>query len=227
MANEQFSTAVTAPAGGVLATNKVLRNTYMLLAMTLGFAAAMAVVAMQLEVGRPNLIVMLAGFFGLLFLVHKTAHSAFGLVSVFLFTGFLGFTLGPIISMYMQIAPGAVPQALALTAFTFLGLSGYALTTKRDLSFLRGFVAAGVMILLGILAIYVVMYLMGSTMPAGISLAISGFVVLLMSAIILYQTSEIVHGGETNYILATTTLFVSLYNLFTSLLHLIGFMGDD
>lgn len=229
MANERFGTAVATPDGGVLATNKVLRNTYMLLAMTLAFAAVMASVAMSMDIGRINPFLMLGGFFGLLFLVHKTANSAFGLVSIFAFTGFLGFMLGPILNLYLSLPNGSavVAQAMGLTAFTFLGLSAYVLTTKADMSFMRGFLMAGVMILLGIIAIYLIMYAMGSTMPTGISLAISGFVVLLMSGLILYQTSEIVHGGETNYILATTSLFVSLYNLFTSLLHLIGFMGDD
>ncbi|MEM7216940.1 MAG: Bax inhibitor-1/YccA family protein [Pseudomonadota bacterium] len=226
MANQPVGNAIGREAS-VLATNKVLRNTYMLLALTLAFSAVVATVSMSMGVPYLGFFPTIIGFFALLFLVHKTANSAFGLVSIFLFTGFLGLTLGPLLNAYMTIAPSAIPQALGLTAFTFIGLSAYVLTTKADMSFLRGFVVIGVLVLLGIIGIYAIMQFTGGTVPPGIQLAISAFVVLLMSAIILYQTSDIVHGGETNYILATTTLFVSLYNLFTSLLHLIGFMGDD
>ena len=229
MADERFAAAVSAPAGGLLATHKVLRNTYMLLAATLAFSAVMAAVSYQLQVPFLGLLPTLAGFFGLMFLVHKTANSAMGLVSVFLFTGFLGFTLGPILNAYLSLPNGGsvVAQAMGLTAFTFIGLSAYVLTTKADMSFMRGFIVAGMMILLGIIAMAVIASFTSWAIPSGVQLAISAFVVLLMSAYILWETSEIIHGGETNYILATTSLFVSIYNLFTSLLHLIGFMGDD
>jgi len=229
MADERFAAAVSAPAGGLLATHKVLRNTYMLLAATLAFSAVMAAVSYQLQVPFLGLLPTLAGFFGLMFLVHKTANSAMGLVSVFLFTGFLGFTLGPILNVYLSLPNGGsvVAQAMGLTAFTFIGLSAYVLTTKADMSFMRGFIVAGMMILLGIIAMAVIASFTSWAIPSGVQLAISAFVVLLMSAYILWETSEIIHGGETNYILATTSLFVSIYNLFTSLLHLIGFMGDD
>ncbi len=229
MADPRFGTAVATPSQqSVLATNKVLRNTYMLLAMALGFSAITATVSMSMNVPY-NPLIMLGGFFGLLFLVHKTADSVWGLVSVFALTGFMGVMLGPILNYYLSTANGSanVAQAMGLTAFTFIGLSAYVVTSKADMSFLRGFIAAGMLILLGIIGIYVVMYLTGNSIPSGIGLAISGFVVLLMSAYILWQTSSIVHGGETNYILAATGLFVSIYNLFTSLLHLIGFMSDD
>ena len=229
MADDRFSGAVAAPASGALATNKVLRNTYILLAATLAFSAVMALVSYQLRVPFLGLMPTLAGFFGLMFLVHKTANSAFGLVSVFLFTGFLGFTLGPILTAYLSLPNGGtlVAQAMGLTAFTFVGLSGYVLTTKADMSFMRGAIVAGMMVFLGIIGMSVIAHLAGWAIPSGVHLAISGFVVLLMSAYILWETSEIVHGGETNYILATTSLFVSIYNLFTSLLHLLGAMGDD
>ena len=229
MADPRFGTAVATPSQqSVLATNKVLRNTYMLLAMTIGFSAVTATVSMSMNIPY-NPLLMLGGFFGLFYLVHKTADSAWGLLSVFALTGFMGVMLGPILNHYLSTANGAanVAQAMGLTAFTFIGLSAYVVTTKADMSFLRGFVVAGGLILMGIIGIYVVMYLMGSSIPSGIRLAISGFVVLLMSAYILWDTSNIVHGGETNYIRAATHLFVSIYNLFTSLLHLIGFMGDD
>lgn len=229
MANEQFNGAVTAPQASVLATNKVLKNTYMLLAATLAFAAVMASAAVAFNFPRLGFVPFIAVFFGLSFLVNKTANSGWGLVSVFLFTGFLGANLGPIINMYMGIPNGAamVTQAFGLTAFVFLGLSAYVVTTKADMSFMRGFISAGVMIALGIIAIAVVMSLMGSQIPSVAMLAISGFFVLFMSALILYQTSEIVHGGETNYIRATTTLFMTIYNLFVSLLSIFGIMGDD
>ena len=229
MADERFASTVAAPAGGLLATHKVLRNTYMLLAATLAFSAVAAMVSFRLKVPFLGLLPTLAGIFGLMFLVHKTANSAMGLVSVFLFTGFLGVTLGPILNVYLSPPNGGsmVAQAMGLTAFTFVGLSGYVLTTKADMSFMRGAIVAGMMVFLGIIGVYVLAHLFGWAIPSGVHLAISGFIVLLMSGYILWETSEIIHGGETNYILATTGLFVSIYNLFTSLLHIIGFMGDD
>jgi modulator of FtsH protease len=229
MANQQFNSAVAPSRASELATNKVLKNTYMLLAATLAFAAVMASAAVAMNFPRLGFIPFLAVFFGLSFLVNKTANSGWGLVSVFLFTGFLGANLGPIINMYMGIpnGPAMVTQAFGLTAFVFLGLSAYVVTTKADMSFMRGFVMAGVMIALGMIAIAVIMSLMGTQVPSFVMLAVSGFFVLLMSALILYQTSEIVHGGETNYIMATTTLFMTIYNLFVSLLSIFGIMGDD
>lgn len=229
MANEQFNSAAATSGAGELATNKVLKNTYMLLAATLAFAAVTAMGAVALDIPRLPLIPFLAVFFGLSFLVTKTANSGWGLVSVFLFTGFLGASLGPIINFNLGIPNGSaqVAQAFGLTAFVFIGLSAYVVITKADMSFLRGFVMAGVMIMLGMIGIAVIMQLVGGTIPSGIMLAYSAFVVLLMSALILYQTGEIVNGGETNYILATTTLFMTIYNLLISLLNIFGMMGDD
>lgn len=229
MANEQFNGAIAVPAGGELATNKVLKNTYMLLAATLAFAGLGAFVAMQMGFGRLGPLPFLAGFFGLSFLVNKTANSGWGLVSVFLFTGYLGVSIGPVVNMYLGTANGGamVTQAFGLTALTFFGLSAYVVTTRADMSFLRGFVMAGGMIMMGLVAIFVLSYYMGWQIPSYISLAFSGFVVLLMSGMMLWKTSEIVHGGETNYILATTTLFMTIYNMFMALLHIFGIMGDD
>lgn len=229
MANEQFNSAVALPAGGELATNKVLKNTYLLLAATLAFAGLAAYVAMQMGIGRLGPLPFLAGFFALSFLVSKTANSGWGLISVFLLTGFLGVGVGPIIDMYLNTANGGamVAQAFGLTAFTFLGLSAYVVTTRADMSFLRGFVMAGILIMLGLVAIFVLSYYMGWTIPTWASLLFSGFVVLLMSALMLWETSEIVHGGQTNYILATTSLFMSIYNMFMALLSIFGIMGDD
>lgn len=229
MANEQFNSAVATSGAGALATNKVLKNTYMLLAATLAFAAMTAMAAVALDLPRLGLIPFLAVFFGLSFLVSRTANSAWGLLSVFLFTGFLGANLGPIINLYLGIpnGPAMVAQAFGLTAFVFIGLSAYVVTTKADMSFLRGFVVAGVMIMLGMIGIAVIMQLVGGVFPDWVMLAYSAFVVLLMSAIILYQTGEIISGGETNYIMATTTLFLAIYNILMSLLSIFGIMGDD
>ena len=214
---------VVRPAESVLATNKVLRNTYLLLSMTLLFSAAMAFVGMQANVVLGPLVT-LGGYFLLLFLTSRFANSGLGLVFVFALTGFLGFTLGPMLNAYLALpnGPQLVMTALGGTGVIFLGLSGYALTTRKDFSFMGGFLIVGILVafLAGIGALVF-------SLP-GLSLAVSAMFVLLMSGLILYQTSEIIHGGETNYILATVTLYVSLYNLFASLLHLLGaFSGDD
>ena len=229
MANEQFRGPIAAPAGGELATNKVLKNTYMLLAATLAFASLTGAVAMALNLPPMGFIMFFALFMGLSFLVNKTADSGWGLVTVFLFTGFLGAQLGSIVSLYLGLPNGAaiVSQAFGLTAFVFLGLSAYVVTTKTDMSFLRGFIVVGSMLALGMCLLYVGMILFGVALPTPVSLAVSGFFVLFSSALILWQTSEIVQGGETNYIRATTTLFVSIYNILLSLLNIFGIMGDD
>ena len=207
----------------VLATNKVIRNTYMLLSMTLLFAAVTASAAVALKLPHPGLIVTLIGYFGLLFVTTKLRDSGWGLVSVFALTGFMGYTLGPIVSHYLGLPNGGqtVMTAMAGTAAIFLGLSAYALTTRRDFSFMGGFLMVGILVafLAGLGAIFF-------EMPV-LSLAVSAMFVLLMSGLILYQTSEIIHGGETNYVMATVTLFVSIFNLFTSLLHLLGFMNNN
>jgi len=229
MANEQFNGAIAVPAGGELATNKVLKNTYLLLSATLAFAGLGAYVAMEMGLGRLGPLPFLAGFFALSFLVSKTANSGWGLISVFLLTGYLGVGIGPVINMFLNTSNGGamVAQAFGLTAFTFLGLSAYVVTTKADMSFLRGFVMSGILIMLGLVAVFVISHYAGWTVPSWASLAFSGFVVLLMAALMLWETSEIVHGGQTNYILATTSLFMSIYNMFMALLSIFGIMGDD
>ncbi|WP_323002514.1 Bax inhibitor-1/YccA family protein [Denitromonas sp.] len=207
----------------VLATNKVIRNTYMLLSATLLFSALTAGVSMALALPHPGLIITLVGYFGLLFLTSKLRNSAGGILAVFALTGFMGYTLGPIISHYINLPNGTqtVMTAMAATGAIFLGLSGYALTTRKDFSFMGGFLMVGIIVafLAGLGAIFF-------SIPA-LSLTVSAAFVLLMSGLILYETSNIIHGGETNYIMATVTLFVSIFNLFTSLLHLLGFMNDD
>ncbi|MGB5475060.1 MAG: Bax inhibitor-1/YccA family protein [Gammaproteobacteria bacterium] len=207
----------------VLATNKVLRNTYALLSMTLIFSALCAGAAVALSMPPMGMIVTLVGYFGLLFLTTRFSNSGLGLLFVFALTGFMGLTLGPIISMYLSIPNGnqLVMTAMGGTGVIFLGLSGYVLTTRKDFSFIGGFLMVGILVafLAGIASMFL-------SMP-GLSLAVSAMFVLLMSGLILYQTSEIIHGGETNYILATVTLFVSIYNLFLSLLQLLGALGGD
>jgi len=212
-------------AVNTVAANKLIRNTYTLLAITLVFSAAMAGLAMVMQVSPGISIFCSLGALGLLwFVLPRTANSATGLGVVFAFTGLLGFGLGPILTMYLSLpkGPEIVMTALGGTGVIFLALSGYALTTKKDFSFMGGFLFAGILVafVAGIAA-------MLFSMP-GLSLAVSAMFVLLMCGLILYQTSQIVNGGETNYILATTTLYVSLYNLFTSLLHLLtAFSGDE
>lgn len=207
----------------VLATNKVIRNTYILLSLTLAFSAAMAGVSMAMGMPFINPIITLVGYFGLLFLTAKLRNSPSGILAVFALTGFMGFTLGPLVSYYLALPNGGaiVMQALGGTAAIFLGLSGYALTTRKDFSFMGGFLFVGILVaFVGGLAAWIF------SMPA-LSLAVSAMFVLLMSGLILWETSNIIHGGETNYIMATVTLYVSIYNLFTSLLHLLGFMNND
>ncbi|EGV49752.1 Bax inhibitor-1/YccA family protein [endosymbiont of Riftia pachyptila] len=219
----RFATAVARPQGAVLATNKVIRNTYMLLSMTLVFSAATAGVSVLFNLPHPGFIITLVGYFGLLFLTSKFRDSALGLVCVFALTGFMGITLGPIINTYLGLpnGPELVMTALGSTGAIFLGLSGYALTSRKDFSFMGGFLMAGILV-----AFLAGLGAMLFELP-GLSLAVSALFVLLMSGLILWETSNIIHGGETNYIMATVTLYVSIYNLFTSLLHLLGAFGGD
>ena len=206
------------------AARKVLRNTYLLLSATLLFSAAMAALCMALGAPRLGVVPTLLVYFGLLVGVHKLQNSAWGVAAVFGLTGFLGFTLGPIISLYLHAIPNGamvVANALGITGVTFVALSLYAVKSRRSFSFLGGFLFVGVIaaFLLGLAAIFFHL--------SGLSLAVSGLFVLLSSGLILWETGEIVNGGETNYVLATVSLYVSLFNLFTSLLQLLGFASDD
>ncbi len=217
---------VYAPAteASALQTNKVLKNTYILLAATLLFSAAMAGVAMVAGMPFINPWITLAVYFGLLFGTAKTSNSGLGLLFVFALTGFMGLTLGPIISLYLTALPNGgqiVMTAFGTTGLTFLGLSAYAIRSGRDFSFMGGFLTVGILgaFVLGIVALIFQMPML--------SLAVSAMFVIAMAGLILYQTSAIVNGGETNYIMATVTLYVSIYNLFTSLLHLLGAFGDE
>ena len=224
--NDPRIQAIALPNGGaesILTTNRVVRNTYLLLSMTLLFAAVTAATSLALKLPHPGLIVTLVGFFGLLFAVHKLKDSGWGILAVFALTGFMGYTLGPVISRYLGLPNGGeiVMQAMGATAAIFVGLSAYGLTTKKDFSFMGGFLMVG--ILLAFLASLAAIFF---EIPA-LSLTVSAAFVLLMSGLILYETGNIIHGGETNYVLATVTLFISIFNLFTSLLQLLGFMGGD
>ena len=215
---------ISRTATSTLATSKLIRNTYALLSMTLLFSGVTAGLSMVFNWPHPGLLLTLVGYFGLLFLTHKLRNSVWGLVSVFALTGFMGLTLGPILSAYLGLPNGdqIVMTALGGTGAIFLGLSAYVLATRKDFTFMGGFLMVGILVaFLGSLGA------LFFDIP-GMQLAISAMFVLLMSGYILYETSRLVHGGETNYILATVSLYVSIYNLFLSLLHLIGaFSGGE
>jgi modulator of FtsH protease len=208
----------------VVSTNKVLRNTYMLLGMTLLFSALCAGISMAVGIPQGAALVLTLVGFGLLFVVNRTADSSKGLIAIFAFTGVMGAALGPMLSFYLAMpgGPALVLQALAGTAVVFFGLSAYALTTRRDFSFLGGFLMVGLIVAL--VAMIANIFL---AIPA-LSLTISAAVVFIMSGLILFDTSRIINGGETNYIRATVGLYLNIYNLFVHLLSLLtALSGDD
>ncbi|WP_415893218.1 Bax inhibitor-1/YccA family protein [Neptuniibacter sp. PT8_73] len=221
--NTSIRSSATQTQTSALESNKVLRNTYALLSMTLLFSAITAGVSIALQLPHPGVIISLVGFFGLYFLTYKLRNSVWALPSVFALTGFMGYTLGPIVGHYLAMPGGGsiVMNAMGMTGVIFLGLSAYVLTTRKNFTFMGGFLMVGVLLafVAGLGAIFF-------QIPA-LSLAVSAMFVLLMSGFILYETSNILHGGETNYIMATVSLYVSIYNLFTSLLHILGFLGGD
>ena len=215
---------VTRSSESILATNKVLKNTYMLLALTLLFSAVTAWVSMQVMPSRGFSLGASFAAMGLIwFVLPRTANSAAGIGVVFAITGLLGYSLGPILSHYMQLSNGSqlIMTALGGTGVIFLALSGYVLTTKKDFTFMGGFLITGLLVLLGAMLLNLFLHI-----PA-LSLALSAAVIMVMSGFILYDTSRIVRGGETNYIHATVGLYLNLYNIFTSLLHILGIFGDD
>lgn len=223
--SNQAHISTTQRSESVLQTNKVLRNTYMLLGLTLAFSAFTAYLSASMGLPHPGFIITLVGFYGLLFLVHKTANSAMGLVSVFALTGFMGYTLGPILGMISAIGPSGdeiIMTALGGTALIFFTLSAYVLSTKKDMSFLSGMMMALFVVL--IVAFIANIFL---NMPA-LQLTLSALFILFSAGAILMQTSAIIHGGERNYVLATVTLYVSIYNIFVSLIQiLLAFAGGD
>jgi len=220
-----YQTAVTRSQESILTTNKLIRNTYSLLSMTLIFSAVMAAVSMSVNLGGTIPIVCSLAAIGLLwFVLPRYENSSAGIGIVFAITGLLGFGLGPMLNHYMAMSNGGqlIMTALGGTGVIFLGLSGYALTTRKDFSFLGGFLMVG--ILVGFLASIGALIFQ---IPA-LALAVSAMFIMLMAGLILYQTSAMVNGGETNYISATITLYIAFLNIFTSLLHLLGaFSGDD
>ncbi len=217
----QFNTAVARSEGVILQTNKLVKNTYILLSVTLMFSAVTAFTSIALQASFGTAFVATLVGIGLLwFVLPKTANSATGIPVLFGITGLLGFGLGPIIGHYLTVNPSIVMTALGGTGAIFLGLSGYALTTRKDFSFMGGFLMVGLVVVIGA-AILNIFF----AMPA-VFLAINAAIVMIMSGLILYQTSALIHGGETNYIMATAGLFLSILNLFTALLHLLG-MADD
>ncbi len=221
----RYEPAITArPREAVLATNKVIRNTYTLLSMTLLFSALMAMASVMIGVGPGASLLCTFGALGLVwFVLPRTANSSAGLLTVFAFTGLLGFGLGPTLVYYLSMSngPQIVATAFGGTAVIFLGLSAYALISRQDFSFMGGFLVAGLLIVL--LAALANIFL---SIPA-LSLAISAIVIALMSGFILYDTSRMIHDGQTNYILATASLYINIFNIFVHLLHILGVMGGD
>lgn len=207
----------------VLSTNKVLRNTYTLLSMTLVFSAAMAYIGVVTQASFGGALIANIAAIGLLwFVLPRTANSGAGIGVVFAFTGLLGYGLGPILNYYLAVNPSIVMTALGGTGIIFLGLSGYALTTRKDFSFMGAFLMVGLFVIIGAALLNIFM-----NIPA-LGLAVSAGIIVIMSGLILYQTSAIIHGGETNYIMATASLFLSILNMFTALLHILGaFSGND
>ena len=200
----------------LLSTHKVLRNTYFLLSLTLAFSAITATASTVLMLPSPGLILTLVGMYGLMFLTYKTANKPTGIISAFAFTGFLGYILGPILNTYLSAGMGdVIAMALGGTALVFFCCSAYVLTTRKDMSFLGGMLMAGIVVANIFLQL-----------PA-LHLAISAVFILISSGAILFETSNIIHGGETNYIRATVSLYVSLYNIFVSLLSILGFASRD
>ena len=218
----QSRIVVNSQEESLLSTHKVLRNTYLLLGLTMAFSAVVAYISMSLNLPYPNLIVLLVGFYGLLFVTNRLANSAWGILAAFAFTGFMGYTIGPILNIY--VARGMedlIMLAFAGTAIVFFACSAYVLTTKKDMSFLSTAIfSLFIVLLLGIVAS------LFFQIPA-LAVGISALFVVFSTMTILYETSNIIHGGETNYIRATVSIYVSIYNLFISLLRLLSIFSSD
>ena len=218
----QSRIVVNSQEESLLSTHKVLRNTYFLLGLTMAFSAVVAYISMSLNLPYPILIVLLVGFYGLLFVTNRLANSAWGILAAFAFTGFMGYTIGPILNMY--VARGMedlIMLAFAGTAIVFFACSAYVLTTKKDMSFLSTAIfSLFIVLLLGIVASFFFQ------IPA-LAVGISALFVVFSTMTILYETSNIIHGGETNYIRATVSIYVSIYNLFISLLRLLSIFSSD
>ena len=219
--NQSYNTA--RPVMSTIETNKVLKNTYFLLAMTLAFSAVTAGISMVMNLPYFMGLVFSLIAFGVLFVVNKKADSASGVAWVFVFTGLMGAGLGPMLNYYAAIpnGPSIIAQALGLTGMVFLGLSAYTVSTKKDFSFMRNFLVAGLII---VIVAAIINIFVGSTMG---QLAIRSMSALVFSGFILFDTSRIVRGEETNYVSATISMYLNILNLFTSLLSILGIMNDD
>ncbi|MDH3221606.1 MAG: Bax inhibitor-1/YccA family protein [Gammaproteobacteria bacterium] len=218
----QMNTAVTRSQEAILQTNKVIKNTYILLSMTLIFSGFMAYLGVITGIGQGiALVSTIAAIVILWFVLPRTANTGAGIPVIFAFTGLLGFGLGPVLNYYLSVNPSIVVTALGGTGAIFLGLSGYALTTRKDFSFLGGFVMVGMLVVLGAAILNIFL-----GMPA-LFLAVNAAIVMIMSAFILWETSSLIHNGETNYIMAAAGLFLSILNMFQALLHLLGAFNND
>ena len=218
----QMNTAVTRYTESILQTNKLIKNTYMLLSMTLIFSGVLAYLSIAMNASHGIAFAATLIGIGLLwFALPRTQNSAAGIPVIFAVTGLLGFGLGPMLSYYLSVNPNIVMLAMGGTGTIFLGLSGYALSTRKDFSFMGGFIFVGMLVAIGAMLLNIFLGI-----PA-LALAVSAAVIMIMSGFILYQTSALIHGGETNYIAATAGLFLSILNIFTSLLHILGAFGDD
>jgi modulator of FtsH protease len=214
----EYDSLQTGSFGAAVSTSKMVRNTYLLLSITLLFSAFAAYLAVVFELGRGAAMLLSLASFGILFWVQKTADSTQGLIAIFAFTGCLGAALGPMLSYYLKLpsGPTLVMEALAATSLVFLSLSAYAMTSKRDFSFMGGFLMTGMIVVIIAMLANIFLHI------AVLTLVLPAAVVLIMSGLILFETSRIVHGGETNYIRATMSLYLSFYNLFTAILQLLG-----
>lgn len=220
--------AVSRSQSAVYSTNKVIRNTYLLLAMTLVFSAITAGVSMALQPSPLVYFGSVIASFVMIFVINRMQNSVWALPLTFLFTGLMGFGLGPLLNHYLAMPNGGevIMTAMSMTALTFLGLSAYVLTSRKDFSFMGGFLTAGLIVVVVAVLANLVMSMFGVHI-SGLQLAISAAAVLLFSGFILYDTSNIVNGTYTNYVMATVSLYLNIYNLLVHLLHLVGVMSDD
>ena len=206
-----------------LATNQVIRNTYLLLSMTLLTSAVTAGFAMMAGASYVNPFIMLIVFIGMPFVINYFRNSAWGLLLTFVFTGFMGYVLGPVLNYYLAMSNGSqiVASAMTTTAVVFFSLSAYALTTRKNFSFMGGFLFAGLIVVL--LAIVANLFL---NIPA-LSLTISSIAVMLMAGLILYDTSRMIHDPNANYIMMTVSIYANIYVMFVHLLNLFGFFNQE
>ncbi|MFC1237480.1 Bax inhibitor-1/YccA family protein [Vibrio sp. F74] len=206
-------------------TNKVLRNTYFLLSMTLFTSAIAAVVTMAIQISPMMALGMQLAAIGILFFVMpKAINSSMGVVWTFVFTTLMGAALGPMLNYYAAMPNGAgvIAQALGMTGLVTMGLSAYAITSKKDFSFMRSFLMAGLIIVI-VASLLNIFFVQSSMMH----IVISSVSAMVFSGFILYDTGRIVRGEETNYINATISMYLNILNLFVSLLHILGFLNDD